>query len=82
MKKEYTTGYDRFSQIRNIKIHFKLNEAEKYALEDLLTVLEVRNLSSFIRTQIFSVYHDLTPDQLQQLDELASQRVSERRCEQ
>ena len=74
MKKEYTTGYDRFSQIRNIKIHFKLNEAEKYALEDLLTVLEVRNLSSFIRTQIFSVYHDLTPDQLQQLHDLTAAR--------
>ena len=82
MKRTYIPGYNHFSHRRNISLRINICLAEKYALDDLLTVLEVTNVSNFIRTQIFHAYSHLTPEQRQQLDDLASQRADERRCEQ
>ena len=71
---EYISGYDHYDRHRDILINFKLNEAEKAALDDLLAALEVHNLSDFIRAQIFSAYNDLTPDQTAQLAEVRQWR--------
>ena len=74
---EYISGYDHYDRHRDILINFKLNEAEKAALDDLLAALEVHNLSDFIRAQIFSAYHTLTPEQKQRLAEVALWRAAE-----
>ena len=67
---EYISGYDHhYDRHRDILINFKLNEAEKAALDDLLAALEVHNLSDFIRAQIFRAFNDLTAEQKEQLAE-------------
>ena len=77
MKRTYIPGYNHFSHRRNISLRINICLAEKYALDDLLTVLEVTNVSNFIRAQIFRAYRDLTPEQKQQLADVAAWRLSE-----
>ena len=71
---EYISGYDHYDRHRDILINFKLNEAEKAALDDLLAALEVHNLSDFIRAQIFRAFNDLTDEQKKQLAEVRQWR--------
>ena len=74
MRTVYIPGYNHYSHRRNIQLHFFLNQAELYALEDLLAVLGVRNKSRFFRSQIFRAYRDLSPEQKQQLADVAAWR--------
>ena len=71
---EYISGYDHYDRHRDILINFKINEAEKAALDDLLAVLQVQNLSDFIRAQIFRAFNDLTDEQKEQLAEVRQWR--------
>ena len=73
---EYIPGYDHYDRHRDILVTFKLNEAEKAALDDLLAALEVTNLSDFIRHQVFRAYNDLTPDQKARLADVAAWRAT------
>ena len=77
----YVEGYDHYSHRRRVKITFMLNESENECLRDLMSVLHVSNMSAFIRSQIFRAYRDLTPEQKQQLTDVATWRASERRCD-
>ena len=78
----YIDGYDHYSHRRNILMRFLLNEAEYQFLFDLMSVLHITNMSAFIRAQLFRAYRDLTPEQRQQLTQVALWRSNERRCEQ
>ena len=71
----YVNGYNHYSRHREIPIHFTVNEAEKAALDDLIAVLGVTNLSAFIRGQVFKAYDELSPEQRQQLQEVAKWRA-------
>jgi len=73
----YINGYNHYSHRRNITMRFLVNEAEKRCLDDLMAVMGVRNMSAFIRAQIFRAYRDLTPEQKQQLADVAQWRASE-----
>ena len=74
MRTVYIPGYNHYSHRRNLQIHLYINQADLYALQDLMEVLEVRNKSRFLRAQIFSAYRDLSPEQKQQLADVAAWR--------
>ena len=74
MKTVYIPGYNHYSHRRNIQLHLYINQAELYAFEDLMAVLGVRNKSRFLRSQLFSAYRDLSPEQKQQLADVAAWR--------
>ena len=74
MKTVYIPGYNHYSHRRNIQLHLYINQAELYAFEDLMAVLGVRNKSRFFRAQIFRAYRDLSPEQKQQLADVAAWR--------
>ena len=76
-KIEYIEGYDHYDKRRTIKFQLLLNEAEYNFLEDLFTVLQVRNKSAFIRNQVFHAYQSLTDQQRQQMAEVAHWRATE-----
>ena len=71
----YIDGYNHYNRHRIIPIQFFVNEAEKAALDDLIAVLEVTNISAFIRSQIFKAYNELSPEQRQQLKDVAKWRA-------
>ena len=77
MRTIYIPGYNHYSHRRNIQLHFYLNQAELYALQDLMAVTGARNLSKYLRQQLFRAYRDLTPEQKQQLAEVAAFRETE-----
>jgi len=74
MRTLYIPGYNHYSHRRNIQLHFYLNQAEFYALQDLMAVTGARNLSKYLRQQLFRAYRDLTPEQKQQLADVAAWR--------
>ena len=71
----YVNGYDHYSHKRNILMRFLLNEAEYQFLFDLMSVLHVRNMSAFIRAQLFHAYQNLSPEQKRQMAEVAEWRA-------
>ena len=71
----YIDGYNHYNRHRIIPIQFFVNEAEKAALDDLIAVLGVTNLSAFIRGQVFKAYDELSPEQRQQLKDVAKWRA-------
>lgn len=73
----YLQGYDHYSHLRDIKITFMLNEAERAALDDLMAVLGEKNISAYIRTQLFKPYYSLTEQQKQQLRDVRAFRENE-----
>ena len=73
----YVDGYDHYDKERNIQVLFRVNAAEKAFLDDLLSVLEVKNASAFIRNQVFHAYQSLTDQQRQQMAEVAHWRHEE-----
>ena len=73
----YCSGYDHYSHRRTIQITFFVNEAEKNALDDLMAVLEEKNMSEFIRGQLFRAYEGLTAEQKERLAEVAEWREKE-----
>ena len=79
MRTVYIPGYNHYSHRRNIQVHFFLNQSELYALQDLMSVLHVRNMSKFLRTQLFRAYRDLSLEQKQQLADVAAWRLSDDR---
>ena len=76
-KVEYVDGYDQYDKYRTIPVTFFLNEAEKCFLDDLMAVMSVRNMSAFIRSQVFHAYQTLTDEQKEQMREIAQWRASE-----
>ena len=74
---EYAEGYDHYDKHRTIPVQFFVNEAEKAFLDDLFAVLQVRNMSAFIRKQVFHAYQTLTDEQKEQMREVAHWRASE-----
>ena len=70
----YADGYEHLSHRRDIKVTFFVNESEKAAMDDMLMVLGVTNLSEFIRNQVFAAYKTMTPEQLRQMAEIAEFR--------
>ena len=74
MKTVYIPGYNHYGHRRNIQLHLYINQAELYAFEDLMAVLGVRNKSRFLRSQLFHAYRDLSPEQKQQLADVAAWR--------
>ena len=73
----YIDGYDHYSRKRNIQLHILLNQAEYYALQDLMAVLKENDLSKYIRAQIFKPYQSLTAEKKKQLEEVAKWREKE-----
>ena len=73
-KVEYLQGYDHYDKKKTIPVTFFLSEAERSALEDLTSVLGVRNLSAFVRGQAFKAYNSLTPEQKAKMREVAEWR--------
>ena len=73
----YMDGYNHYKRHRDIPIHFTVNEAEKAALDDLTAVLGVKNLSDFIRRQVFGAFRNLTDSQKAQMAEVARWRATE-----
>ena len=81
-KVEYLQGYDHYDKKKTIPVTFFLSEAERSALEDLTAVLGVRNLSAFVRGQVFKAYERLTEEQKKQMREVAEWRATEaNQCE-
>ena len=70
----YIDGYDHYDKERNIQVLFRVNAAEKAFLDDLVSVLEVKNVSRFIRNQVFHAYQTLTDSQKAQMAEVARWR--------
>ena len=70
----YEEGYNHYDRHRDIQIIFKINAAEKAALEDLMAASGVTNVSDFIRHQIFKAHKDMTPEQKEQLAEVRQWR--------
>ena len=73
----YVDGYEHLGHNRTEAIIIYLNESERAALDDIMAVLEVSNISAFVRNQIFSAYKYMTPEQLQKLAEVAEWRAEE-----
>ena len=71
----YEEGYNHYNRHRDILIVFKVNEAEKAALDDMLAASGVTNVSDFIRGQVFRAYGDLSAEQKEQLKEVAKWRA-------
>ena len=78
-KVEYIDGYDHYDKRRTTIVIFRINEAEKAFLDDLISVLNVRSISSFLRRQAFKAYRELTPEQKRQMAEVAAWRLEEAR---
>ena len=76
-RKEYVRGYEHYGHKRTVPVLFYLNEAEKCCLDDLAAVLGVRNMSEFIRGQVFKAYSGLTEEQKRQMAEVAEWRAEE-----
>ena len=70
-------GYDHYNRRRTIQLHILLNEAENNALQDLMAVLGEKDMSKYIRNQIFKPFQSLTPEQKQQMAEVAKWRLKE-----
>ena len=75
----YVDGYEHLGHNRTEAIIIYLNESERAALDDIMAVLEVSNISAFVRNQIFSAYKYMTPEQLQKLAEVAEWRTEDAR---
>ena len=75
----YMDGYEHLGHNRTEAIIVYLNESERAALDDIMAVLEVSNISAFVRNQIFCAYKYMTPEQLQKLAEVAAFRVEEQK---
>ena len=73
----YIPGYDHYSHKRNIRVVCVLNQAERAALDDLMAVLGVKNISAYIRGQMFGAYEGLTREQKRQLREVREWRARE-----
>ena len=73
----YRDGYEHYGHRRTIQITFFVNEAEKAALDDLMAAMEEKNMSDFIRRQVFRAYDTLTPEQRKKMDEVAAWREKE-----
>ena len=73
-KVDYIEGYDHYDKVRTCQVIFLLSEAEKACLEDMVAASGFPNISAFIRKQIFKAYNDMTPEQKQQLREVAEWR--------
>ncbi len=56
-----------------------MNEAEKAALDDLMAAMEEKNMSDFIRRQVFRAYETLTPEQSKKMAEVAAFRTEEKK---
>ena len=76
----YRDGYDHYSHRRTILITFFVNESEKAALDDLMAAMEEKNMSDFIRRQVFRAYETLTPEQSKKMAEVAEWRKEEAAC--
>ena len=76
-KVEYIDGYNHYGKKKTIQLTFFISEAEKAALDDLMAVLEVKNLSAFVRGQAFKAYNSLTPEQKEKMREVAEWRSTE-----
>ena len=76
-KVEYIDGYNHYGKKKTIHLTFFMSEAEKAALDDLMAVLKVKNLSAFVRGQAFKAYQSLTPEQKEQMREVAEWRAAE-----
>ena len=75
----YRDGYEHYGHRRTIQITFFVNEAEKAALDDLMAAMEEKNMSDFIRRQVFRAYDTLTPEQRKKMDEVAKFRAEDAR---
>ena len=73
----YRDGCDHYSHRRTILITFFVNEAEKAALDDLMAAMEEKNMSDFIRRQVFRAYETLTAEQRKKMAEVAEWRKEE-----
>ena len=76
----YRDGYDHYGHRRTIQLTFFVNEAEKAALDDLMAAMEEKNMSDFIRRQVFRAYEMLTPEQSKKMAEVAEWRKEEEAC--
>lgn len=76
-KIRYIDGYDQYSHRRDVQVTFLLNAAERAALDDLMAVLGVKNISAYIRGQMFGAYEGLTREQKRQLREVREWRARE-----
>ena len=76
-KIQYISGYEHYGKRRDIQVIFRLNEAERAALDDLMAVLGARSISGFVRGQLFGAYNGLTKRQKQQLEEVRRWREGE-----
>ena len=74
---EYEEGYNHYDRHRDIQIVFKVNAAEKAALDDMLAASGVTNVSDFIRGQIFKAHREMTTYQKEQLAEVRQWRREE-----
>ena len=72
---EYVEGYNHYDKKRTIKFQLLLNEAENNFLEDLFNVLNIKNKSAFIRSQVFHAYQNLTAEQRKKMEEVAKWRL-------
>ena len=70
----YADGYDHYDKHRTVQVIFLVNEAERAALDDLMAVLGVKNMSDFIRGQVFRAFNDLNAEQKTQLKEVRQWR--------
>ena len=70
----YADGYDHYDKHRTVQVIFLVNEAERAALDDLMAVLGVKNMSDFIRGQVFRAFNDLSAAQKGQLKEVRQWR--------
>ena len=79
-KVDYVEGYDHYDKKKTIAVTFFMSEAEKSAMDDMMAAAGIRNQSEFIRKQIFKAYKDLTPEQLEQMAEVAKWRADDDRA--
>ena len=76
-KVEYIDGYNHYGKRRNTFVIFRLNEAEKAFLDDLISVMHIKNISAFMRGQAFKAYHELSAEQKAQMGDVAVWRLTE-----
>lgn len=74
----YVAGYNHYNRKRKQKITFMLNQCEYECLMDLLSVQGIRNMSAFIRGQIFRAYSDLTAGQKRMMADVAAWRENDK----
>ena len=74
---EYVDGYNHYDKQRKHFIIFRMNEAEKAFLDDLVAATNARSISAFLRSQAFRAYRDLTPEQKEKMREVAEWRATD-----